>query len=62
MIALLRWLLLMGFVAQIVGICYGVIVLARIKQEQKQLVDVLSAFSDRSADIAKALAHLKDKS
>jgi len=61
MITILRWALLLGFIAQVVGIFYGVIVLARIKREQRQLIDVLSAFSERSADIAQALTNLKDK-
>ena len=58
MITALRWLLFVGFLAQIAGIVCGVLLLARIKREQKAMVAVLETFSDRSAQIAQAIATL----
>jgi len=57
-LTLLRWALLVGFVAQLIGIVYGVIVLSRIKREQSQLTMVLETFSKRSDKIANALERI----
>ena len=59
MIEILRWLLLIGFLCQIVGIVYGVYVLVRIKSEQRALADILAVFSERSERIAQALTEIR---